>query len=214
MSHVGETLERLAARDPSRAALSDGRRILTRSDLLELVGSSETFLERKAAADRVLVPTGDAIEALCRILAVARSSRAAVVVDPTHLERHGDRLRGSLVPLFAAWDGTPADGEAPSDAARPLSSKPGPETPFYIGLTSGSTGQPKAFQRSHRSWTESFRLADEAFGLGPNEHVLVPGGLGHSLHLFGAIHGLHRGWRVDVVRSFQPLSVLRRLLRT
>ncbi|SOC22066.1 AMP-binding protein [Stappia indica] len=211
MSHVGETLERLAARHSSRAALSDGRRTLSRSDLLELVRSSQTFLEREAAAERVLVPTGDAIEALCRILAVARSSRAAVVVDPAHLDRHGDRLRGSLVSLFAAWDETPSDGEAPSGTARPLSGRPGPETPFYIGLTSGSTGQPKAFQRSHRSWTESFRLADEAFGLGPDEHVLVPGGLGHSLHLFGAIHGLHRGWRVDVVRSFQPLSVLRRM---
>lgn len=211
MSYVGETLERLAACHPSRIALNDGRRILSRSDLLELVRCSETVLARKAASGRVLVPSGDAIQALCRILAVARSSRAAVVVDPAHLERHGDWLYGSLAPLFAAWDEAPSDGEVPRDAASSLSSRPGPETPFYIGLTSGSTGQPKAFQRSHRSWTESFRLADEAFGLGPDERVLVPGGLGHSLHLFGAIHGLHRGWRVDVVRSFQPLAVLRRV---
>lgn len=210
MAHVGATLERLAAQDPNRTAVSDGRRALNRAELLELVTASEVLLAQKAAADRVLVTTGEAVEALGQLLAAARSGRAAVVVDPAHLERHGNRLRQSIGPLFEDWTDISFDSRAvPEEASKPMA--PGPGTPFYIGLTSGSTGQPKAFQRSHRSWTESFRLADEAFGLGADERVLVPGGLGHSLHLFGAIHGLHRGWRVDVVRSFQPLAVLRRM---
>ncbi|MBC2861229.1 AMP-binding protein [Stappia sp. 28M-7] len=210
MAHVGATLERLAAQDPNRTAVSDGRRALNRAELLELVTASEVLLAQKAAADRVLVTTGEAVEALGRLLAAARSGRAAVVVDPAHLERHGSRLRQSIGPLFEDWTDISFDSRAvPEEAPKPMA--PGPSTPFYIGLTSGSTGQSKAFQRSHRSWTESFRLADEAFGLGADERVLVPGGLGHSLHLFGAIHGLHRGWRVDVVRSFQPLAVLRRM---
>lgn len=211
MPYVGATLDLLAEREPDRVALSDGRHTLTRAELLGHVEACEVLLAHRGAPYRVLVSTGTAVAALCRLLAAARSGRAAVVVDPVHLERHGERLRRSLAPLFSDWNETSPRAAMRTEAAAALPRKPEPDTPFYIGLTSGSTGHPKAFQRSHRSWTESFRLADEAFGLGADERVLVPGGLGHSLHLFGAIHALHRGWRVDVVRSFQPAAVLRRM---
>src|SRR5690606_33193442 len=54
------------------------------------------------------------------------------------------------------------------------------ELPFYLGFTSGSTGSPKAFIRSHLSWIESFNCTRLEFGIEENDHVLIPGPLLHS----------------------------------
>lgn len=211
-SHVGATLDALAGKDPDRAAVSDGRETLTRSELLRRVQAMQAGLASARAPQRVLVATADAVPALCRLLAAARSGRAAVVVDPTHLQRYGDAIRDALAPLMVEWPvALEKDRQGNAGAGVPGETSPRPEAPFYIGLTSGSTGRPKAFQRSHRSWIESFRLAGAAFALDADERVFVPGGLGHSLHLFGAAHALHQGWRVDIARGFQPAAVMRRM---
>lgn len=69
---------------------------------------------------------------------------------------------------------------------------------FYVGFTSGSSGRPKAFVRSHRSWWESFIGLD---GLCPIDGgtVLVPGPLSGSHFLFGALHALHAGATVALI---------------
>lgn len=210
--HVGATLDALASKDPDQVAVSDGRETLTRSELLHRVHAAQAALVSASAPQRVLVATAEAVAALCRLLAAARSGRTAVVVDPAHLQRYGDAIGEKLAPLMAEWPVSwRNDRQNGAGADAPVETSPQPEAPFYIGLTSGSTGHPKAFQRSHRSWIESFRLASTAFGLEAEERVFVPGGLGHSLHLFGAVHALHQGWRVDIARGFQPAAVMRRM---
>lgn len=81
--------------------------------------------------------------------------------------------------------------------------------PFYIGFTSGSSSRPKAFQRNHRSWLASFQLAETVLDLQPAEDVLVPGPLHHSLFLFAAVHGLHLGCTVHLLRRFHPSGALK-----
>eukprot|EP00873_Tetraselmis_striata_P003532 jgi/Tetstr1/423796/TSEL_014422.t1 len=82
--------------------------------------------------------------------------------------------------------------------------RPNASDPFYIGLTSGSTGRPKAFQRSHVSWLTSFAACEDTFGLTRADRIAVPGSLSHSLHLFGALHALHMGARLDLNRLTFP----------
>jgi long-chain acyl-CoA synthetase len=75
---------------------------------------------------------------------------------------------------------------------------------FYWGLTSGTTGNPKLFARSHASWTASFEAAETVFDFPPRSQILVPGPLHHSLFLYGAVHGLCRGHTVILPGRFRP----------
>ena len=92
---------------------------------------------------------------------------------------------------------------------------PTPDTPFYVGFTSGSSGRPKAFMRSHRSWWESFESFDGLCPLDPDGAVLVPGPLSSSHFLFGALHALHAGATAELVSSaeYSPERVIERVAR-
>lgn len=85
-------------------------------------------------------------------------------------------------------------------------------SPFYIGFTSGTTGRPKGFVRSHRSWLRSFD-ASAVFGITGADHVLAPGPLDHSLFLYAAVHGLSVGATVHLLPRFAPAAVLATLAR-
>ncbi|RLQ97330.1 AMP-binding protein [Falsibacillus albus] len=78
---------------------------------------------------------------------------------------------------------------------------------FYLGFTSGTTGLPKGFIRSHRSWVKSFEACEEAFGYGREEAVIAPGPLVHSLSLFAAAHCLHCGGTFYLESAFLPETV-------
>ncbi|SDI29379.1 AMP-binding protein [Alteribacillus bidgolensis] len=84
-------------------------------------------------------------------------------------------------------------------------------TLFYMGFTSGTTGLPKGFMRTHRSWTESFQEGDKELKLQASDHILVPGPLVHSLFLFAALHALHRGAVCFLEESFQAEAVIERI---
>ena len=80
--------------------------------------------------------------------------------------------------------------------------------PFYMGFTSGSTGEPKAFVRSHNSWIESFRCTRAELDLNEDDHVIIPGSLIHSHFLFGAISVLFLGGTVYLLEKFMPSHTL------
>jgi long-chain acyl-CoA synthetase len=80
---------------------------------------------------------------------------------------------------------------------------------LFTGFTSGSTGLPKGYRRSHGSWVASFEAEAAEFGLGADDVVLAPGTLTHSLFLYALASGLHAGARVVLCRSFRPDTALR-----
>ncbi|HJV16798.1 MAG TPA: AMP-binding protein [Bacillales bacterium] len=80
--------------------------------------------------------------------------------------------------------------------------------PFYMGFTSGSTGEPKAFIRSHESWVESFACNQFDFHIDQTDHVLIPGALIHSHFLYGAISTLYMGGTVYLLEKFSPNQAL------
>jgi long-chain acyl-CoA synthetase len=112
-------------------------------------------------------------------------------------------LDNPLAPFAAIAEvlGAPRQTEA-----RP---QPAGHVPFYVGFTSGSTGRPKGYRRHHRSWTESFRAGAAEFGIGPDDVVLAPGALTHSLFLYAMVDGLHAGATVVLCRRFRPTSIVR-----
>ena len=136
----------------------------------------------------LLTSTADPLALLIDFLAVIRTGRCAAVADPDWPTEVHARMEAAL-----------RDMGDPSPAPSP---PPTPETPFYIGFTSGSTGLPKGFRRHHLSWAETFRITLQTFGPVAGGRVLAPGRMSHSLFLFGALLGLWSGGGTSVQSRF------------
>lgn len=170
-----------------------------------------------AAADTVLLTqAADPLALLTAFLGVIHSGRCAAVADPDWPPALLARMAAALhikdtFPLGhgqdkQGWLETPfPDDEA---SLSPAFGPPSPDTPFYIGFTSGSTGLPKGFRRDHRSWVETFRITLQDFGPAAQGRVLAPGRMSHSLFLFGALLGLWTGGGTSVQRRFSATRTL------
>ncbi|MGW4330059.1 AMP-binding protein [Nocardia sp. NPDC004573] len=121
---------------------------------------------------------------LSRVLALAQP---AVVVAAPHQHRRLRRLG------FDATVRTAATLES-AGSVRPVD--PGAE--LLVGITSGTTGEPKLFVRDHRSWAATLDRSDRTFDIGAGDRVSVPGVLDHTHFLYGALHALTRGATVDL----------------
>lgn len=139
--------------------------------------------------------------------AAVAGERQCAVLDPTWPQQLQDgirdRIRGTVVPAPGAPPGVvpgavsgtdPADGPALVDGL--------PDTPFLIGLTSGTTSVPKAFSRSRRSWQLSFDASVEFFGLLAEDRTLAPGPLAASLNLYALAECLYAGSEFHTLARF------------
>ena len=86
-----------------------------------------------------------------------------------------------------------------------------PESPFFIGFTSGTTGLPKAFIRTRDSWRKSLLTGRTLFDLKNLHHVVAPGPLAHGVSLYALIETLDSGQTFDGVRKFDCDTVLEQL---
>jgi long-chain acyl-CoA synthetase len=187
-----------AAPDPQ----SGGRRVGL------LLGNRVEFLEGflgallSGAAAMVLDPKWTAAE---RVRVLAATPPGLLIADPTLLDR-------AAAPALPALRILPPDAwrDHPPAAALPAVAD---DAPFYIGFTSGTTGRPKGFVRSHRSWLESFAAGAAAIGIGPDDRVLAPGPLVHSLFLYAALEALHAGATVHLQPRFDAAAALDTIAR-
>lgn len=79
---------------------------------------------------------------------------------------------------------------------------------LFVGFTSGTTGIPKGYERTHLSWIESFRVTAEAFRLEQTRHYCAPGPLVHSMTLFAAMQALVEGKTIHLQRKFDAMGVM------
>ena len=180
-----------------------------RSGVLLLAG----HLAPSADGAPVAILSDIAHNVLTAFLACAAAGRPALVLDPAlPPPRIQSLIRRYGVPLLALEEKfMPSFADHPTLVfGRPRERIPSSptivdsEAEFYWGLTSGSTGEPKLFARSHRSWLESFGAAEQLFSFPPHSRILIPGPLNHSLFLYGAIHALCRGHTVFTPGAFRP----------
>ncbi len=143
---------------------------------------------RVLGSNVLLTSTANPLALLIDFLAVIRTGRCAAVADPDWPAEVHARMEAALRNM-----GDPSPAPSPP---------PTPETPFYIGFTSGSTGLPKGFRRHHLSWAETFRITLQTFGPVAGGRVLAPGRMSHSLFLFGALLGLWSGGGTSVQSRF------------
>lgn len=78
---------------------------------------------------------------------------------------------------------------------------------LFIAFTSGTTGTPKGYVRTHTSWIESFKATKEAFELEQMEHVLAPGPFVQSLSLFALMQTMIDGGTFHLLSRFNETDV-------
>ncbi|WP_405162664.1 AMP-binding protein [Nocardia sp. NBC_01499] len=131
-------------------------------------------------------------EQLTRVLDLAKPG--AVVASP---QQHR-RLRKM------GYDGaiqTAAALESDGSAVQAL-----PDTELLVGITSGTTGEPKLFVRNQKSWATTLDRSDATFDIGSRDLVSAPGVLDHTHFLYGALHALTRGATVDLRPVLESLD--------
>ncbi|MFE3081509.1 AMP-binding protein [Nocardia tengchongensis] len=129
---------------------------------------------------------------LTRVLELTKPG--AIVAEP-HQHRRLRRL-GCLLEVCTA---------ATLAAEGPVG-RPEPDTELLIGITSGTTGEPKLFVRNQRSWAATLDRSDATFSVGIGDRVAAPGVLDHTHFLYGALHALTRGAAVDLRPVEQSLN--------
>ncbi|MEP2979847.1 MAG: AMP-binding protein [Lentilitoribacter sp.] len=81
-------------------------------------------------------------------------------------------------------------------------------TPFLIGLTSGTTSQPKAFIRNRQSWRVSLMQSRGVFEVEETTTTISPGPLAHGLSLYAMAETLSAGAHFISMKKFDALGVV------
>lgn len=84
-------------------------------------------------------------------------------------------------------------------------------SPFLVGFTSGTTGLPKAFHRTRRTWRTSLAQGRSFWQMSESRHTFAPGPLAHGLTLYPLAECLDAGATWYGMRQFDRTAVARRL---
>ncbi|MFE4501916.1 AMP-binding protein [Rhodococcus sp. NPDC056743] len=201
--------ERIAHRvrdNPSRIAVVSAREEISYADFWARVSRVASGL---SSMNRVAVlPTSD-VESLVVVTAAMRAGTSVVLLHRHLLEAQLERVLELTVPGAVVAESkqhrrlrrrgfsgelvTAVDLEC--DGA---SNQASADSELLVGVTSGTTGEPKLFVRNQLSWARTLDRSDAVFDVGVGDRVSVPGVLDHTHFLYGALHALTRGALVDL----------------
>ncbi|MBD1549053.1 AMP-binding protein [Roseibium aggregatum] len=212
MAFVGDSLKDHARARAQAWALTCDRRSWTWAGLFDEVEAlARELASRTPEGARVGLSLTDPADLLVAFLAVIRRGGLAMVFDPVWPSSRRTWVERETAPDLVLDASVLVElRDRAQQSSAPLMA-PDETVPFYAGFTSGSTGDPKGFCRNHRSWLKSFELSRAEFAIGSHNRIVIPGSLVHSLHLYGAVHGLHAGASVVLCPRFSPKTLADRL---
>lgn len=212
-----ELFHRAAQSRGEAAALIEAGSVATYGELYRDITENAAALSRLPLPGAIAILAQNDRATLALFLACAALGRPAIVLDPALPAQRLARICGLYRPAAIYLHTKMAHLSEffghihlifPGDLrnAEPLMQLPyvDENTEFYWGLTSGTTGEPKLFARTHLSWRKSFETAEQLFSFPEESRVLIPGALHHSLFLYGAIHALCAGHSVQLAGTFRP----------
>ncbi|MDX2143461.1 MAG: AMP-binding protein [Rhodospirillaceae bacterium] len=199
-----------ARAQPDKVALICGDQTLSYGELAAHAARVAARIDQLAARRVAIARTNDAA-VIELFLGVTMAGAVAMMFEPLWPRAVLDRMRAVHEPHLIFDDGTVADYAAwrdAGDAARALLNRPTPDMPFLMGFTSGTTGTPKAFIRSHASWTASFAASARELGTSSHTTALIPGPLSHGLSLYAAIETLYVGGTAVLMPAFDAVRAV------
>ncbi|MEF2976087.1 3-phosphoshikimate 1-carboxyvinyltransferase [Subtercola sp. YIM 133946] len=148
----------------------------------------------------------------------ARSNRRPLSLEHVIVLRADDRHSSDVAIDVPPIPETAADQVAASDwtwryydqaleAVSPdieliRSRSPKPDDTCQLLFTSGTTGEPKGVQHSHRTLAVATALHVQQSGLGAGDRIFVPSPLAHQT---GFLYGMLLAWRLNVAVVIQPV---------
>ena len=173
-----------------QTAIIDGQELVTYRELEQRVQERAKILE-EIPQKVILAPMSNAIDQLINFLALIRADKVAVPVN-AGLSDQGvqDILNQFEDPLVLTDIDTISQKAAvPFGSAEYASAS----DLAFIGFTSGTTGQPKGYRRTHQSWVKSFEGTNELIRQSRNQSATVFGSMHYSLSLYTLMQTLYFG---------------------
>ncbi|MFG1678311.1 amino acid adenylation domain-containing protein [Micromonospora sp. NPDC049282] len=182
---VPQLFEAQVRRTPHATAVVFGAETLTYAQLNERANAFARYLRGRGVTPEsaVAVCLERGIEAVVVLLGVLKSGGVYAPLDPTH---PADRLEFMIADADARIVVTTADlahrfsggtyevvthfSGRVEDDPRPVA---GPDHLAYLIYTSGSTGRPKAVMIDHRAYAHHCRVIADAYGITPDERVVL-----------------------------------------
>ncbi|POH73382.1 AMP-binding protein [Arthrobacter glacialis] len=181
-----DQLQRWARTAGQNAAVVVGEHRLTFAQLLAAATSTPGAAQLVEVIDE---PTSTALAA--RFCAAVYSGKVAMVIDAQGSPDLRHRLRDAALD----W----ANGADHGGSAEP---------PFLLGLSSGTSGLPKAFTRSSASWQESMGRSVEFFEVTERTVTLAPGPLAASMNLYALGESIYAGSTFVALPHFSTAAAL------
>ncbi|HEX2187621.1 MAG TPA: amino acid adenylation domain-containing protein, partial [Longimicrobiaceae bacterium] len=228
-ARVHELFAEQAARSPDAPAVLGPDGTLTYGELDRRSGILARALRERGVGpeSRVGICLERGPEIPVAVLGVLRAGGAYVPLDPAYpaerlrfvLEDAGVSLVVAAGPAAAALpefggevvpvDGTPSPPGPLSPGGGEGEHGSGPDSLAYVVYTSGSTGQPKGVEVTHRSFANLLRAARDGFGFEAGDVVPVLAPYAFDIWGFEALAPLLAGGAVRVVSKEEVLDVPR-----
>ncbi|SEA80187.1 long-chain acyl-CoA synthetase [Thalassobacillus cyri] len=221
MACIGEQLKQMAEYAPDRIAIETNDGKISYRDLYQSIRSLQRNLayklpNKKGKRIGFLLPNSPRWLEL--FIAISSSGGIAIPFDPkwsmSQLQDVINDAEPDLIIYDSTFSGlfenmkaisiTDLGASAPSERKEEHAAD---QDPFYIGYTSGTTGRPKGFIRSHASWADCFSVGQEVFSLDVADRILCPGPLVHSHFLYAAVQSLHIGATLYLTETFEEKEV-------
>lgn len=132
-------------------------------------------------------------------------------LKPIQLQTVLDDIKPELCFPHPSWEQIDHDlAEVRSGACHDIKSvnDDGATTPFLIGLTSGTTSQPKAFIRNRLSWQISLERSRSVFDVNETTTTISPGPLAHGLSLYALAETLTAGAHFISMEKFDAAQLV------
>ncbi|MBG9543121.1 acyl-CoA synthetase [Cytobacillus firmus] len=224
MSNITANIKKFAEESPNKAAIISKSQTLSYKEWSSLLCKTANWLHSLPVANKtaaILLPNGIPFLQLFTGASMAgwkaapfdlkwtaeELSQRIEISNPTIVitgKEYYDQI-SRLHPFVLTWEDAMEEISTQSTSFHTDSEN---NRPFYMGFTSGTTGSPKAFIRSHKSWAASFKVNEHDFKMNEKEHVLIPGALIHSHFLYGAVSTLCTGGTVYLLDKFNAALAL------
>lgn len=197
-----EKLQHWAKTAGARPAVTVGAQRLDYASLLAAAEAPETLVSAEPGAGTsvtvsapgpscgpvAVIDVPASVDVAVQFCAALRQHKTAMVVDTSWPQE----LRKQLAETAQSWATT-------QDVIDP---------PFLLGLSSGTSGLPKAFTRSTATWHESFIRSTDYFGLTAETVTFAPGPMAASMNLYALGESIFAGGSFVALPDFSPDAAL------